>query len=141
MSARFQAIHDLATAQVDAVRRELGKQESQRAQLSVGIVDTEAGMIAAGDAAGPALREQFSLFWQARQSLLTKLRHDLNTVEVGIIKTREALREAHRRLAALDVLRERDRIEANRQEQRAEQRRNDEFAAIRRQMAVEGSAA
>ena len=141
MSARFQAIHDLAAAQVDAVRRELGKQESRRAQLSVGIADTEAGMIAAGDAAGPALREQFALYWQARQSELTKLRNDMNTVEGGIVKTREALREAHRRLAALDALRERDRTEANRREQRAEQRRNDEFAAIRRQMTVEGSAA
>jgi flagellar protein FliJ len=128
---RFQAIHDLATAQVDAARKELGRLEARRGELLVAIADADAALIAAGADAGPRLRQQYQLFWTTRTAEIGALHGQVTAIEAQLERARAALRDAHRRVVSLDALRERDHDAWVRDEARREQRRNDEFATTR----------
>jgi flagellar export protein FliJ len=129
---RYQAIHDLAESAVDAVRKELGRLEMKRAEISVALADGEASLIEAGAHANPAFRHQYGVYWTARQADLARLRAGLAQVDAEIEQTREALRESHRRLAAINELQTRDREAIAKRDQRREAKAMDEFATVRR---------
>jgi flagellar export protein FliJ len=133
--ARFRTVHELYERQEEDARREVGRLERHRAELVASGVALEAERLAAAAATGFDQRLQLLAWWQAVEARLAALAGEVAAAERAIAAAREALIAAHRRTAAIAKVRELDRERERRAADRREQRRNDDFAALRRLLA------
>lgn len=127
---RFTAVHTLYVQQEDAAKIELGRRERRRVDMLAARAAIAARQVAAAHGVAPEQHEQYLAYHRAQQTLL--IQHDaaLAAQDVAITEAREALAEAHRRLATIGKLRERDRHADVKRDERREQRRNDDRAAL-----------
>jgi flagellar export protein FliJ len=126
---RFATIYDLYQREEDAAKAELGRRLQRRTDLVV----EQAAIIAARSAAGrdvaPAQREPYVAFWQHEEGRIANLGTALTAQDQAIDAARRQLAEAHRKVATIAKLRERDHQALRRRDDRREQRRSDDWAA------------
>ena len=136
MVERFRALIRLHAAREDDVRRRIGALETQRAAVLERITKLEAERSAAEHWSQPELREQAVRFWSLVTSRITTAGIELARGDREIDVLRGELAEAHRQRATFEKLAERDATVAGQRALRAEGRRLDEFAAVRRILAA-----
>jgi flagellar export protein FliJ len=127
---RFTAIHELYQREEDAAKAELGRRLRRRADLVAEQQAIGAARLAAGRDLAPGQREQYVAFWRIEEGRIAALATAIQTQDQAIEEARRKLAEAHRKVATIAKLRERDRQALRRQEDRREQRRSDDWAAL-----------
>lgn len=131
MPERFAVLLNLRREQEETCRRELGRRERDRADLS----ERRTGLLAARDSAAgsvvaPALHEVYGAYWLRLTGEVAALDQRIVEAETAIAAARDALIEARRTVRSIELLQERDRREHARRHERRERRRLDEFAAV-----------
>ena len=127
---RFTAVHTLYVQQEDAAKIELGRRERRRVDLLAARAAIAARQVSAAREVTPQQHEQYLAYHRAQQVLLTQHDAALAAQDIAIGEARDALAEAHRRLATITKLRERDAHADAKRDERREQRRNDDRAAV-----------
>jgi flagellar export protein FliJ len=130
MKPRLTVVLDLRRAAEDAAKRDVGRLETERAEL-VAQRDQHSRLLQlAGDTPiAPTMREQLAAY-------LTSMRHAIadDTVRIAgqdakIATARDILANAHREVKAIEAIRARDAASAMKRERQLEARANDEHAA------------
>ncbi len=127
---RFSTIFALYQREEDAAKAELGRRLHRRAALVAELETISAARITAGQALDPLQREQYLAFWQHEEGRIAALGTAITAQDQAIDEARRHLAESHRKVATIAKLRERDRQALHQREDRREQRRSDDWAAL-----------
>lgn len=127
---RFTSVHTLYVQQEDTAKIELGRRERRRVDMLAARTAIATRQLAAARDVTPQQHEQYLAYHRAQQMLLTQHDTALAAQDVAIAEARDALADAHRRLATIIKLRERDSLMDAKRAERREQRRNDDRAAL-----------
>lgn len=130
MKPRLATVLSLRRAAEDAVRREIGRLERERA-AAVAIRARIAADLSAAAASPVAigLREQLASFADAMRALLHDADAALAAQDGRIDAARTALAAAHREVRAIEALQQRDAAAAAERQRRRMRRDEDEHAA------------
>lgn len=130
MKLRLTTVLDLRLAAEDAARREVGRLERERAELSAVRSEHERELHGAGNANVPTgMREVLAAYILAMRSAIADDDIRLAEQDGRIASARAALADAHRAVKAIEAIRARDAQQALRLAARREGRANDEHAA------------
>lgn len=127
---RFAAVHALYVQQEDAAKAALGQQERRRGELILQRDVIVERQLAAARNVPTELHEQYLAYHRAQHELLVRQEAAITAQDTVIGEARTALAQAHQRRATIAKLRERDKAADLRRDERREQRRNDDRAAI-----------
>ena len=128
---RFASVHALYIEQEDAAKSELGRAERARHECLVFRDRLVADLARAGIGLTHYQHEQYQAHWQAQQLRLQQAAAAIATADQAVEQARIQLAEAHRRRATIAKLRERDRQAEILRDERREQRRSDDRAALK----------
>ncbi len=136
---RFTAVHTLYLQQEDAAKIELGKRERRRGEMLAARETIATRLLTAANNVGPELHEQYLAYYRAQQVVLTQHDAALAAQDKAISEARSILNLAHQQRTSIAKLRERDRVEDLKRDEKREQRRNDDRAALLRILAANAS--
>lgn len=135
---RFTAVHTLYLQQEDAAKIELGKRERRRSEMLAARASIAARLLTAANNVGPELHEQYLAYYRAQQAVLAQHDAALAAQDKAISEARTVLQLAHQQRTSIAKLRERDRLEDFKRDEKREQRRNDDRAALTMILAANG---
>jgi flagellar export protein FliJ len=127
---RFTAVHTLYLQQEEAAKIELGRRERRRSEMLAARAVIAARLQAAAANVTPQLHEQYLAYFRAQQLVLAQHDAALATQDTAISDARTLLAQAHQQRTRIAKLRERDRLDERKCDERREQRRNDDRAAL-----------
>jgi flagellar export protein FliJ len=130
-ASRFAIVLDLRRQAEDAVKRELGALEGERAGLVAELDGLHRDLAGAQHDVPPQLREQLSAFGARMRHAIAGCTGRISGAEARIGECRGRLAAAHREVRAIEALIARERAEAGLRARRREGRDTDEFAARR----------
>jgi flagellar export protein FliJ len=127
---RFTAVHTLYLQQEEAAKIELGRRERRRSEMLAARAVIAARLQAAAANVTPQLHEQYLAYFRAQQLVLAQHDAALATQDAAINDARTLLAQVHQQRTSIAKLRERDRLDERKRDERREQRRNDDRAAL-----------